>query len=157
MICCPSGEQNMQNAAKAIYHKLFLKINRLSSQLAFAYSTLYEVEKERVGVPVKRGLYENIVGELEEEASSGATNCYEQLEFPYRKEVRCLSLESGAEEGFNPLGFLQVPGISVSCVKEIGLHDLLTGEGDTWLSVISLCSPLLGLFAMFHYYHKQKN
>ena len=58
MSCCPSGEKNMQNAAKAIYHKLFLKINRLSSQLSFVYSTLYEVEKERVGVPVKRGLYE---------------------------------------------------------------------------------------------------
>ena len=51
----------MQIAAKSLYHKSFLKINRISIENHlenFVSSTLYEVEEERFGVHVKGGLNE---------------------------------------------------------------------------------------------------
>ncbi|WZZ36885.1 hypothetical protein YC2023_020286 [Brassica napus] len=51
-----------------------------------------------------------------------------QLEISFRNKVRSLPLESGAEGGFNPLGFLQVPG----------LDDIFTGDDDTWEAWLSV-------------------
>ncbi|CAN6871434.1 unnamed protein product [Brassica oleracea] len=56
-----SGGKSMQIAAKSLYHKSFLKINRISIENHlenFVSSTLYEVEEERFGVHVKGGLNE---------------------------------------------------------------------------------------------------
>ncbi|KAF3537618.1 hypothetical protein F2Q69_00024861 [Brassica cretica] len=66
----------------------------------------------------------------------------DHLELPYYNKVRYLLLESGAEEGINPLGFfashadLKVPGICI-------LQSLFTGEDDTWKSWLSVVMPAL--------------
>lgn len=51
---------SMQNAAKALYHKWLLKINRISSQLKLLQKLLFLLlsMKYRSYVPVKNGLYE---------------------------------------------------------------------------------------------------
>ncbi|KAL2454456.1 Phospholipase SGR2 [Abeliophyllum distichum] len=108
--------------------KLGLQTRKSSPESASAPRTqLYDTEEERVGIPVKGGLYEVDLGGLD--WLPLREDVAEQLEYAYRSQV-------WHRRTFQPSGLfaarIDLQGSTT------GLHSLFTGEDDTWEAWLSV-------------------